>query len=246
MNFIKKHKKYVIAGSILLIYLVVMYFIAYRSDILDKQTADIIIDGINGWRYEDRQWNNIYDYEYLDDDNYFKVYSHNHYYGEYTLRVNNNSLYAFDTNYDSLQYEGSLMAYSSNYDINVFLFDYEMINDNDRLILNDIINSNLNYNMSANKVIVDLDNDESLETIYILNFYDDTDYVTFSGIYVYDEELEEVIVGEYLTSFEYNVCYILDIDEDNKYELVLSSLYYNNLNYSVYKDNGKGYELYLQ
>ena len=246
IGFLKRHKRYVTIFGILFIYLIVMVFIAYKLDILNKKYANIIIDGVASWEYKERKWNNIYEYDYLDDDTLYKVYSNNNYYGEYTLGVNNDTLYAFDSSYNSLQYTGSIMAYTSNYDIDVLLFDYVNIDDNDRLILNETINNNYGYNLQGKKILSDLDNDDINEILYIVNFYNNNNIV-FSGIYVYDDDsLKEIVNNDSLSEFIYNVEYILDVDNDDNYEVVISLLYEGNITYNVYKKSRGKYKLFLQ
>lgn len=244
-DFIKKNKVYFIVASVLLIYFIVVFVFALVSDKLDKEYANIIIDGTVSWEYKERKWNNVYEFDYLDDDTYYRVYSRSEYYGEYTLRVNNNTLYAFDSDYKSLQYNGSILGVYSNYDINVVQFNYEVVDDSDKQILSSVINNYSNYELRANKIYVDLNSDQVDEIIYVVNFYNSDDIV-FSGIYIYNDELRKVVVDNNMASFVYNVSYILDVDNDSSYEIVISLAYMGNTSYSVYKNEKDDYKLFLQ
>lgn len=242
---IKKYKGYIIVIGVLVVYFVFAFIFASRSKKMDSQYISIVIDGVSGWEYKNREWNTINDFTRIDETIKYKIYSYNNYYGDYTIKVTNNYLYGFDSDYNSLQYNGSILAYNSNIDVNVLSFDYLSADSGDIFILKDILDKYSIYNTSIKKVIIDLNNDNNDEYIYILNIYNDNNDSIFSGIYLYDNELKEIIKSNNSYSSVYNVAYILDLDKDNIFEIVISSNFYDNFSYSIYNFEDDNYTLFL-
>lgn len=243
-DFIRKNKVYIIVIGILVIYLVVFRVVSLTLNEENSKYASIIVDGVNIWEYKESNWNIVSEEDFKKQgEQVFDLYSSLEHFGDYTVKVNNRKLYAFDKNYKSLQYSDSILAINSNYDINVYFFDYSTINQNDQNILTGFINNS--YVNEVKKVCLDVDNDDVEECFYVINYYDNQE-ILFSEIYYYDGSLRKIIEDDGSRYSYYDIAYILDIDNDEYYELILSSSYFGNTSYKIYKLKRNDYKLFLE
>lgn len=241
-KFFRNNKVYIIVFVILIIYFVVFRFISFAINKENSKYASIIVDGVNIWEYKESKWMTLTEEEFMEQDTLYDLYSNAEYYGDYTIRLNNKKLYAFDSKYNSLQYKDSILAINSNYDIDVYFFGYSDVNKEDERILNGVIDNN--YNNKIRKISLDVNDDDKHECFYIVDYYVDG-VVSFTDIYYYNGKLREVINkgSNYLV---YDIAYILDINDDGNYEIIISSNYLDTLNYKVYRLDGKSYRLYIE
>ena len=246
-DFFRKYKVYIIILLLLFIYFVVFSFLSGMVKEEDEKYANIVVDGIGIWEYKNREWNTILDSDFEESDSLYKIYSSNEYIGDYIVKINNSKLYAFDSKYNSLQYDGSIMGIESNYDINVISFDYSSVNGNDEIILDNITDKYSSYQAYAKKINIDIDNNEINDILYVIDYYNVDDKL-FSEIYLYSNNIDLVPIIEYTGAYYnyYDVSYILDIDNDGICEVILSSDYYSNISYKIYKIKGKNVELFLE
>lgn len=243
-NFLKRKKAYVIVIFILIIYFIFVYVFASNSANENKKKASIIVNGISAWKYEKSEWQYIYNYKEINDKNKYKIYLSNNYIGNYKIVVNNSKIYAFDNDNNSLQYNGSIIAINSNYEINIKNPTYDIYTEEDDNILKSIMQDYNLYTFKNNKINLDINNDEKEETLYIVNCYNSNELV-FSGLYLYNDKLIEIIRSDDLNYVSYNIESLIDIDNDNKFELLISSNLNNIKSYKIYKGKGKKYIEYL-
>ena len=84
-----------------------------------------------------------------------------------------------------------------------------------------------------------------MDTLYILSFFDDNNQSVFSAVYrLNNGKIQEIISSDNM-AITYNIEYILDIDEDKKYELILSTSYHAIKNYSIYRQKNNKYIEFL-
>ena len=242
-KFFRNNKAYVIIAVILIIYFVVFRFISFVINKENSKYASLIIDGVNIWEYKESTWKSLTEDEFDDEDTLYDLYSSGEYYGDYTIKINNKKLYAFDTKYNSLQYKDSIMAINSNYDINVYFFGYSEVTDEDRNILSGVINNN--YSNNIKKISIDVNDNEKDEYFYIVDYFVENE-VTFTEIYYYDGKLRDIVTNNGSRYLIYDIAYIIDINDDDKYEVVVSNSYFNTMTYKVYKLDGKDFQLYLE
>ena len=92
------------------------------------------------------------------------------------------------------------------------------------------------------KITVDLNNDNQNEYIYFIYKYDNNKI--YNSIFMMDSNnriIDIVTNGE--KNEEYNINYIVDVDMDGEYEIVLSSSYgYSLTNYEIYKLKNNKFE----
>ena len=95
------------------------------------------------------------------------------------------------------------------------------------------------------KVCLDVDNDDVEECFYVINYYDNQE-ILFSEIYYYDGSLRKIIEDDGSRYSYYDIAYILDIDNNEDYEIILSSSYFGNTSYKIYKLKRNDYKLFLE
>lgn len=239
---LKKNKTYVIVIVVLIIYLIVFRIVSLNLNKENSKYASIVVDGINIWEYKNSTWNILGEDEFVNDEIY-DLYSSTEFYGDYNVRVNNGKLYAFDSKYNSLKYNGSIMGINSNYDINVIPVSFYGVNDSDRNILNGYINNNYTYDIK--RFNVDIDSDKEEEFLYVIEYFENNASL-YSEIYYYDGGLRDVISNDGSRYNIYDIAYVVDINNDKKYELIVSSDYLGNVSYKVYKLSGKNFSLFLE
>jgi len=244
IDFIRKNKVYIIVIGILVIYLVVFRLVSFGLNKENSKYASIVIDGVNIWEYKEGNWSVLTEEEFKENgEKVFDLYSSLDYYGDYTVKVNNKVLYAFDDKYKSLQYDGSVLAINSSYDIDVYYFGFSDINEEDQNILAGYINNS--YVSNIKKVCLDVNDDDIEECFYVVDYYEGNETL-FSEIYYYDGKIRNVIEDVGARYSSYDISYILDIDGDNNYEIVLASNYFGRVSYKVYKLKRKDYKLFLE
>ena len=242
-DFLRKNKTYIIVIGLLVIYLIVFRLVSLAINKENSKYANIVVDGINIWEYNESNWRVVSEDEFKEKEQIFDLYSSSEYYGDYTVKVNNKKLYAFDDKYKSLQYDDTVLAINSNYDIDVYFFEYSEVLEQDNNILAGFINSD--YVSKIKKITLDVNANEVEECFYVVDYYDSTD-VLFTEIYYYDGKLKEIIKNNGSMYSVYDIDYILDINDDDKYELIVSSSYFNVVSYKIYKLDGKNYKLFLE
>lgn len=242
-DFLRKNKNYIIVIGLLVIYLVVFRVISLAINKENSKYANIVVDGVNIWEYKEGNWRVVSEDEFGEEEQIFDLYSSSEYYGDYTVKVNNKKLYAFDDKYKSLQYKDSVLAINSNYDIDVFFFGYSVVSEEDKTILADVIN--VNYNSDIRKIPLDVNNDDVEDCFYVIDYYESNE-VLFTEIYYYDGKLRNIINNNGAMYSIYDIDYILDINNDEKYEIIVSSSYFNVVSYKVYKLDGKDFKLFLE
>jgi hypothetical protein len=140
-------------------------------------------------------------------------------------------------------------------DDNVDLIDYkvEKMNNDDFKKYTDLLEKDINYKLAdltyGNKVVVDIG--DSKVTIYTVKYEgnsekDDSSMIFASynnNIYVLDEDYSEDDGNGY-TLYSFDVVYIVDLNKDNKYELIVAKNHYDVTDYSIYELNNNFSELY--
>lgn len=253
------NKNSVIIISIVLIYgLVTMIFI-YKMN-KDKEKINLptylILNGEDYYEYSDNQIKSIS----FDDTDYsdilFNVYVDDEYKGEFEISsstssyegisfINQKDSYAIrpNFNYIAITKDISFIDYHredfTNEDVNELI---ELLANKD---IYDIGNLETSY-----KVSVNVDKDEQKETIYVANNYDYENIKDnlFSIIYIKDNEEITVLEEYYCTAenyFEFVSCdleYILDIEKNGNYTIVISNSDYDITINNFYIKNGTYYK----
>ena len=233
-------KRYKVIAIILVIYFAVFFLIYGISNIKNGQREITILVGDNTiWNYSDKSWLNITRKETIESLNWqeYKVFLDNKYFGEYSMWYSENKWYAFKSDKSAVKMEGELIAYRSNYDLKIKQFEIKENNNN--TYVHQVLKDNdlsTSSRMTVNNVVnFDIDNDGIEEQIYTISnafasdFYPDT---IFSIVFMVKEEkiysmytnIQKANYGNgckpYIRSF-------LDIDDDNKHEVILTCAKYS-------------------
>lgn len=232
----RNKKTYIILIVIILIFFAVMFLVFGIDNIRqEKYTTTIIIDNDIVWSLRKKKWSNYHSYSKLNWKE-FNVYVDNKKFGNYYL-WHNDKWYLFDSKKNAINYDGRLIAYRSNYKMNIYDYNIENIEDftyvNEVLMDNNI--SNVDEYTAKNKVSLDYDNDGEIEDFYLVSnvfsMESNPDKVFSIVFMVKDNEVYSIYTDiEKNTSFNGCKPYFntfIDVDNDNKYELVLSCAKYS-------------------
>ena len=180
--------------------------------------------------------NKKYDYEK------FYVYNNNSFEENY-VSFNENSNFdhvgydIYNKNMEKINLNNIFLAYKGNLKIKVLPTTViTEINDSDKKILdNELYRYQINSsNINFNKVREDLNQDGKLEEIYIVNNFNSNDEnkKKFSIVFLRTSNDQIIKIADSETSYDesyklqaYNFAYAIDIDNDNQYEIALSSYY---------------------
>lgn len=231
----KKKKRYYVILIVLVIFTVLMYFAFGKENLAKGKDSTTIIVGNNTiWNYSDQQWLNITSSKTIESISWldYNVYLDNKKFGKYYLWNDGNKWYIFDANKKAINKDGSILAYRSNYDIKITDFKQQPIrnyyNVNKVLKENNLSTSSI-YTVSE-EVSIDIDNDEKNETLYFVSNAFSLDYTpdkVFSFVFMVKDNKIYNIYRDVDKNFGTNGCKpylsaVMDIDNDNTYELVVS------------------------
>lgn len=180
--------------------------------------------------------NKKYDYEK------FYVYNNNLFEEDYvSFNENSNFEYVgydiYNKNMEKINLNNNFLAYKGNLKIKVLPTTViTELNDSDKKILdNELYRYQINSsNINFNKVRADLNQDGKTEEIYIVNNFNsnDEDNNKFSTVFLRTANNQIIKIVDDETSYDesyklqaYNFAYAIDIDNDNQYEIALSSYY---------------------
>lgn len=234
------NKKYIILFSVMIIYFLVIFGIFGVSSIKkERREAIILIDTETSWKLEKNNLTNI-DNEDLEDEiagKKFNVFIDNKKLGNYYLTKNNTYLLRDDTG-KQIDYDlGSFLAINTNY--NIAVLNLKTKKNQDRSYIDKVLSENNLNDIEAftvdNYYQIDFDNDQVIENFYTISnaFARETSpkkvftiaFMEKNGSIYYLYKAIENNDGQngckpYLNS-------LIDIDEDQVYEIVLSCGYYS-------------------
>lgn len=220
-------KKYIVIISILLIYVGITLLI-FGIDKNSVSNGTYIVIGDNTrWKFEDNDWYNLDAEDNIFDDTEFTVYKNQLYQGKYYLQNYNDTWYFFDKNNQSHDLYGQLFAYSSKDEISVIEFKEEETTLQELIDLlkkYDIVISSMSDISYAQKISLDLDNDQKEEYIYCISnlMAEHTSDNLFSFVlYVNENNVSEIIQNESTVNYIYSVSNIIDLNGDQKYEIII-------------------------
>jgi len=253
-NELENKKKLTIIGIILGILLVITIILIFNEN---NENYYIILDNHGIIEYKNETYNYTEEKKYLKS--LYKVYNDNNYLGTYTIhKVDDFTKEIFFTNVDSegsYAFEKPLLAITDNIEkIEYKLSDFT---DSDFYLFNDIAMKSYikdkNDLYDTSKVVLDFDNDNKNETLYTVTYEDlENDYVevgenNYSIMYYMDDNGELTILaqgepyyeGESILFPNYMIKTILDVNNDDIYEIVVINRMHDEPVYEIYaiKDN---------
>ena len=243
-------KAYIILIAIILIFFVVMFLVFGVDNIRNERYATtVIIDNDVVWTLNKKKWTNSFSYSKLNWKD-FNVYVDNKELGNYYL-WHDDKWYLFDKKKNAKNYDGRMVAYRANYEMSIY--DYELESISDFSYVNEVLSKNgitdVEEYTAKNKISFDYDNDGVVEDFYLVsNVFpmDSNPDKLFATVFMVKDEEIYPIYTEIQKNTGFNGCKpyfntFIDVDNDKKYELVLSCAKYsvshtNNMLYK-FKDN---------
>lgn len=231
----KKKKRYYVILIILVVFTLVMYF-AFGKEYVQKgkEETTIIIGDNTIWNYSDRRWLNITNNISVDNFNWldYTIYIDNKKIGKYYLWYDDEKWYIFDKDKKAINRDGNIIAYRSNYDIKVSDFTSNEIRNYYHVskVLKDNDLSTSSKFTSATETTIDIDNDGKNETLYFVSNAFPLDFnpdKIFSFVFMVKDSQIYSIYTDVAGNNTNNGCKpylsaVIDVDNDNTYELVVS------------------------
>ena len=217
-----------------------MYLAFGVSENKAKKTATTILVGDSAvWNYSSREWMNVSSKSLLSSFNWqeFNVYIDNKYFGNY-LVWQDEKWYLFDKNRQAVSYQGNLFAYKSDFNMDVLSFTTRAVTDFSyakKVLEEHQLDSNSSYTL-ANVSSIDFDKDGQNEDFYVISnvfamdFFPDK-YFSFvfmvknNKIYMLYEDVDQ---NDGVNGCKPNLYTVADVDNDSKYELILTCSKYSN------------------
>lgn len=237
----KSNKRYLFV-FIIIIALSAIFFIIYGMDSNKKQKMDptIIIDNDAVFRKVGSRWIKLDKSEDLDSIswNKFNIYTDTKYFGKYYI-VNQDKWYLFDNDNNAVNYEGSFIGIDTDHNYKVIniiqndITDYSYV---EKALSENEINTDIELS-SSNVISLDIDNNGKNEYIYTITnrFSEKKENEKYFGLIfmVKNNRIYPIYKNSSKEDDIYDGCKpyvnsILDIDQDNKYEVIVSCAYYSN------------------
>ncbi len=237
----KSKKTYIIILVVLAVYFLVLYLTWGRENIKkNKSETTIIVGDSTIWNKSGQKWLNLTIDSSIDTLNWqeFEVFEDNLKIGKYNL-WHDDKWYVFDKNKNAISVAGKLLAFKGNFNLQVKEFEEKNITDFS--VVNQVLTENgLNITSeltSQVQVDFDIDNDNITESFYLISNVFPLDFnpeVIFSIVfmvkdnniyYLYKDVQNNKGVNEGCKPYIYS---ILDVNNDNDYEIILSCGKYSN------------------
>lgn len=255
--------KYLIIIIVIILYLILCFF-ALQSNDESKEEKDLIyivlgadhkftyLDGKieNG---SDRDWNQAF------GNKKFYTYDDGTYLGQYNLMQYNDQIYVFDDANDAVDYSGMLFAYSAPKKIDTVNTSFVSYDENIGAMLEYLVEGSTLVIPPAEqlsmlqKIPVDLDGDQEDEVVYAINSGGTKDNPQRFSFLSYEDngEIYRIIsntgnVNDSSMMHYYSIAQIMDLDGDNKKELIVRDIQYGTAaveRYMIYKQKGDDYQL---
>lgn len=242
MKGINKRYIYVIIGLIISFFL---FFFIYGINSIKNYRNDetlILSDDVAFRKYKGK-WGKINSHKNLNWKKYH-IYINNEYFDDQYLYYNE-KWYIFKKDKTAIPYNGDILAFNSDYKV----INFNTTNINFDKYIKKVLNDNKanNYGIDSSYYSdLDLDSDGILERIYVISnrFSKELDSgMFFSYIFlVKDGKITYIYKDSSIDNNSYEGCKpyisnIIDIDNDNKYEIVIACSYYSDegTNYKLYK-----------
>lgn len=255
----KTRKRYLKIIFVFLIIGTICFFLfglnSFKSQ-LEKNV--IIIDNDATFKRKNNKWYSLTSSTDLKSYNWtkFSVFENNKYLGKYYL-VNSGEWYLFDSDKNAKNYNGNLLALGGN--TNYQVLDYELVDSTDNSYINQVLEDNnvdVNSSLTSNyQIDFDIDNDGTKESLYVISNRFPLDPVTSNKYFgfvflVKNNKIINLYEDVTMTDDSYSGCKpyitsILDVDNDKKYEVILSCAYYSNSGnkHKLYKFNDDEFNL---
>lgn len=225
--------------GIAVFFLIMFLFFGLDNIKKDNYNLTLIIGDNTVWSYNKKNWINISEQEAFRNLSWkkYNVYSNNLKQGVYTL-WHDDKWYVFDDSKNAVNVDGDFLAIDSNFEIKVSNFNIQNIDVDDN-IYTVLSNNGLNTSSmftSKYKVNFDFDNDGLEEDFYVISNVFSMDFnpsKLFSIVFMVKDKKIYYLYNDIIENKNnFSGCKpyinsILDVDDDNKYEILLSCSKYS-------------------
>lgn len=248
----KNYSFFIILALLLGGYIIFSLLITNSS--LNTNAQYIFINDSVKWSYNSN-WTNMEEQELskLNLENCY-VYNNKKYVGNYTLTYNQ-GWYV-----DNKLYNNEFMAYKGNKKFKYIEFTNNNLSYIDLSIVNKVLEdndiskiNNIDDIAYKNKIIIDLDNDNKNEMIYFISNMDSEVSADkyYSLLFLINDDSYQIIQKSIITNLtsiaqlnDNEIYAIIDLDGDNKYEIIVSKEYFSRSNskYTLYQLEKNSYK----
>lgn len=173
----KKNNKIIIVIiiAVVIYFLVLFFFLGGAKKVArEKNELVLIVDQSTIWTLAKNHWTNVTLDETINELNWlkYKVYVEDEKIGNYYMWYDGNEWYLFDKDRNSINYEGELFAYNSNYDIKYTKFDDKYIEDFsyvEKVLDSKKIPFDQSKLVISSQIDIDVDNDGKKESFYAIS-----------------------------------------------------------------------------
>ncbi|MBQ6324043.1 MAG: hypothetical protein IJI22_04325 [Bacilli bacterium] len=238
-----QNKRVYVAILVFILAFGLLMFLALGLDNIKKNNRDtILIVGNNTvWTYNKQHWRNINSLSGIENLNWeeFTVFDNSEKLGNYYLWYSD-KWYLFDKKKNAVNFDGNLLAYRANYDIDVLHFEEKEITD-DTYVKYVLEENNLDIESQFTakyKVDLDIDKDDQDEEFYLISNAFPMDFdpeKIFSIVFMIKDDYIYYLYNDISNNTSFNGCKpyfkaVLDADDDDVYEIVVSCAQYSNSN----------------
>lgn len=241
MNFIKKNKVVLIILSLVLIYGIIMIFVLKNDNKTNNNNSSnnktninyLLINNISNWSYSNDKWNSLTNKEVAEANATYKAFVNNNYLGEYKV-LYGTKWNLIDNDNNIVVYNGNLIAYSTNFNINISHLSSRKINsDDEKLIKEQYSFANLS-DLTDNEVYdVDLDNNGTKDEVICLSNVGSTSSLTsyFNLLIIkYNDDIKTLISEnikpeDMLDSKTYYISLISNINDSDISSIIVGYKY---------------------
>lgn len=236
-----KKRTYIILIFIMVTFFVLSYIFLGSDNLKRRKYESTIVVGNNStFMYQNQSWSHLNeDNEALKSLNWkeFDVYSSGEKLGEYLLWYDS-KWYAFDKKRNAKKINDDFIGINTNYEMRVLSYKEEAFTSSD--YVTQILSENklpTNSQFTANyKIDLDLEEDGILEELYVISNVFPTDFSPnklFSIVFIVKGENIYYLYKDIRNNNSFNGCKphiqsILDADNDDNYEILLSCTEYSN------------------
>ncbi|MBQ9019065.1 MAG: hypothetical protein IJ097_01970 [Bacilli bacterium] len=232
----RSKKTYVFLILIIVIFFIIMFLLFGLDGLRKEKYSTTIVVGENAtWGFKNKKWTNISTYEDLNWEK-FHVYTNNVEIGNYYL-WHNDKWYVFNDKKEAVILDGEMIAYKANHNISIKEFNQQSIDDYTYVyqeLDNKGISTTSKYTADY-KVLFDFDSDGVEEEFYVITNAFPTGFnpdKIFSLVFMVKDDKIYPIYEDVLKNKSFNGCKpyfnsFIDVDDDNKYEIILSCAEYS-------------------
>lgn len=251
-------KTYIILILMLVVFLLVMFLMFGIDELKRSRNQTTLIVDNTTWVYKNKRWRYVSNSDNFESLNWkaYQIFDGGKSIGNYYL-WHDDKWYVFDKNKNAIQLENELFAYNSDYNVDIKNITKESIIDRtyvDKVLSDNDLDINSKFT-SSYKISSDIDNDGIKEEFYVLTNAFPLDFTpkdTFSIVFmVKDNEIYNLYTNvKGYTAYDGcspDIKAILDLDEDDTSEIVLTCYRYDNLGRidMLYRFNEKEFKILI-